>query len=570
MLLLRGFTILAFCWTVNAASRTEMDGLKVSRPQTLRHQYRRQIQSYDQQMQIQNASVSAKDTSDIINVVQQVIDIPGLQDPYASSWAKQENGLLVWWDDQDSGDNTQVPWFKNPQGEDFPFNPTAGVDIDPQSGGWTSLPGELYCSVDGLPWPNGQKLFILNNSLPVTDEKYQGQSVVQPFYVSDPSTYYNNPSLVKRVILTFPGKPRDSWKYANLFNNVLMWVYANSERYQVYPGEVVIIAPAVLNMDDQAAGGVAENWIAYQKSNWQMGGTSHYPPLQNGTVTFYSALDKIIEAVMDKSWFPNVNQIVIAGHSMGAQAAMRYALMRKERRYESNLKFWIGNPGSWSWLTNNSDVQRPNYAPQNLEGQPSCQADLDTWPYGLGGNVSKITKYARKRVLEDTGEAVSLYKWRHVHYSLALLDNGAGDTHCEAQYQGYNHLHRGSNFALALAQMESGWPVNHSLTYVAGVSHQDYEMIAHDTTIQHVFLDDFNTSFPNLYEPHSKSNASESAYTGDHEWEAPIYRTVAWIVLVVCIVAVIVCLGICHYCFRANANDWDRDYWEYDSKRRLL
>ncbi|WFD25805.1 hypothetical protein MNAN1_000771 [Malassezia nana] len=550
---------------------TDMNGLKVSRPQNLRHKYRRQYQSYDQQMQIQNASVAAKDTSDILNVVNEVIGIPGLIDPNAPSWATQQNGLQVWWDDQDSGDSTQVPWFKDAQGANFSFNPTANVDLDTQTGGWKGLPQELDCSVDGLPWPNGQKLFILNTSLPVTDEKYQGQSVVQPFYVSDPSTYMNDPTRVKRVVLTFPGKPRDSWKYANLFNNALMWIYANPDQYpSVKKGEVVIIAPAVLNMDDQAAGGVEENWVAYRKSNWQMGGTSHYPPLQNGTVTFYSALDKIIEAVMDRSWFPNVNQIVIGGHSMGGQAAMRYALMRKERRYESNVKFWIANPGSWSWLTNSTDVLRPNYAPQNLGGQPSCQGDLDTWPYGLGGNTTKITKYARNRVMENTSETVALYKWRSIHYSLALLDNGSGDTHCEAQYQGYSHLHRGSNFALALAQMDSGWPANHSLTYVAGVSHQDYEMIAHETTMQYVFLKDYDIRFPDLYESHSKSNASDSAYTGDHEWEAPIYRTIAWIVLVVCIIAVVACLGICHYCFKANANDWDRDYWEYDSKRRLL
>lgn len=92
------------------------------------------------------------------------------------------------------------------------------------------------------------------------------------------------------------------------------------------------------------------------------------------------------------------------------------------------------------------------------------------------------------------------------------------------------------------------------------------------TSMDFLFLRDFNTSFPDLYGHHTPKNktAPEPAYSGDHAWEAPIYRTVAWIILVVCIVAVIGSLVVCQYCFKANANDWDRDYWEYDSKRRLL
>jgi len=525
--------------------------------------------------QIQSAS-NTTDTQSLINVINQVIGTPGLTnpDPHAATWATQQNGLAVWWDDGAGGDNSQVPWFKTSENQDFPFNPTASVQQDPSTGGWVKLPGELNCSVDGFVWPNGQRLFIMNTSLPVTNETYQGQPVVQPFYVSDPSTYYNNPELVKRVVIALPGKPRDTWKYVNLMNNVLMYIYANKDQYNVNPGEVVIMAPIVLNQDDQAAGGVEPNWLAYRQSNWQMGGSSHFPSLQKGSVTFFSALDKMIDAVMDRRWFPNVKQVVVAGHSLGGQAAMRYALTRKQRRYESNIKFWVGNPGSWTWLTNNTEATpAPNWDPKNLNGQ-NCTADVDTWPYGLGGNTSKIAKYGRKRVLANVSDAVALYRWRNIQYALALLDNGSGDTHCPAQYQGYNHLHRGSNFALALAQMPGGWPVNHSLNYVAGVSHQDYAMYADTRSMQYIFMKDYDTSFPDLYTPHShkssKNSTTTAAYSGDHTWETPIYRTIAWIVLVVCIVAVIAGLFICQHCFKANANDWDRDYWEYDSKRRLL
>jgi pimeloyl-ACP methyl ester carboxylesterase len=35
----------------------------------------------------------------------------------------------------------------------------------------------------------------------------------------------------------------------------------------------------------------------------------------------------------------------IAGHSMGGQAAHRYAVLKKQKYYDDNMSYWVGNPG---------------------------------------------------------------------------------------------------------------------------------------------------------------------------------------------------------------------------------
>ena len=77
---------------------------------------------------------------------------------------------------------------------------------------------------------------------------------------------------------------------------------------------------------------------------------------------------------------------------------------------------------------------------------------MDEWHYGLHGNASKITKYAREDVVKDVDFVVNRFRQRKVHYAFGLLDNGVGDTHCEAGTQGTTHLSRGAEFVKMLGE----------------------------------------------------------------------------------------------------------------------
>lgn len=110
------------------------------------------------------------------------------------------------------------------------FNPNGATTSTPE-GGWVSLP------------PIGG--FNLNRSLVIKEW------AIQPFYV----TAGYDPSQVKRAIILFPGKPRDSWKYTTLMGNALN-VTVNGNHTDltdqgVKYNEVIILGPAWLNQLDQ-------------------------------------------------------------------------------------------------------------------------------------------------------------------------------------------------------------------------------------------------------------------------------------------------------------------------------
>ena len=482
--------------------------------------------------------------SDPLGAVQKVLQFPNIGSS-SPSWANQQYDQIV---QSSDGDEAQVPWFG-----DFSFTQTANV---PQgsNGGWSKLPGEFTG-------------FTLKDDLIVTNQTVnvdgQNKSVVQPYYTTN-----ENATQVKRVIIALPGKPRDSWKYANLFYNARNYVYTQNKYGGLKEGDVMILAPAVLNLQDQGAGGVEQHWIAYNSSLWQMGGVSHYPNLTH-SVSFYSVLDKMVSKVMNRTDYPLVNQVVIAGHSMGGQAAVRYAVLKRQKKYDANMRFWIGNPGSWPWLENGT---RPNDNPQ----QPCPdQAQKDRWPYGLG-NLTSIPKYARANLTENVEAYVQRFLTKQVHYALGLLDNGAGDTHCQAQYQGANHLQRGSNFAALVGKLNNNqWPKSHSLGYVAGVSHQDYPMIAATESLDFLFGPEINMprndtfGLPKQHHEKKPKKPKTSEPPTDYH-KVHIFQAVAWVVLAAIIVALIIGFFVIDRIFTPNTNDWDRDYWESDFKRRLL
>lgn len=516
----------------NGSSRLKVAHPGQNQPALARRQY-----PMDQQQQIADQSLK-----DPVGAIDTVKNMPNFYQTNPT-FAQASNGLLV---QSSDGDEAQVPWFDD---GNFEFSPNPNVPQGP-NGGWSWLPGDF---------PG----FTMKKDLVVSDQTINGTAAmpVQPYYVStnvDPHT-------VRRVVICFPGKQRDSWKYATMFNNALNWVY-NQKSYGIKQGDVMIIAPTILNMDDLWAGGVEGNWLAYDKSVWQMGGVSHFPPLEK-SVTFYSAIDKIIKMVMNQTNYPQVNQVVIAGHSMGGQATQRYALLKADKKYDANIKYWVGNPGSWAWLQNGS---RPVPTPGT---QCNPASEMDKWPYGVG-NLSSIPKYARKNMTQDSQYYIQRYLKRYVHYGLALLDNGAGDTHCQAQYQGASHLERGTNFVDYLSKVNNGqWPTNHNLSYVAGVSHQDYPMIAATQSLDFIFGPDINVPRTDTYglpKNHTHSPHRPAKGPPMSSSRLNLFRIVAWVILAAIIVALIIGFFVFDRVFTPNTNDWDRDYWESDFKRRLL
>jgi len=224
-------------------------------------------------------------------------------------------------------------------------------------------------------------------------------------------------------------------------------------------GDVSIMAPCYLT-DVDLAGAAVEGNILFGYTTWVSGHSNTQPA--SVETSAYEVLDELVNYYLDTTKFPALEAVVIAGHSAGGQMSQRYAALRKNGANEDRVHYWVGNPGSLVWLT--EDRPAPNEA---------CEG-VDSYKYGL---TDKFPAYA----LGDTNDLgrdgiVQRYLGRKVHYAFGLEDNGPGDTRCQAVTQGSSHLERGQNFVAMLDNL-GGMPAGSSVDYIPGASHQADAMV---------------------------------------------------------------------------------------------
>ena len=316
-----------------------------------------------------------------------------------------------------------------------------------------------------------------------------GDNVIQPYIVERGK----DASQIKRVVITQPGLPRDYWKYANLVRNSLLCASVNSTM-GINRDEILIAAPTWFSTNDASAGSAQSNDLVFSGGSWATGVNSAGP---NGvSISSFEALDNLVNKFLDKDTYPNVQHVVIAGHSLGGSFTQHYAMLRKSNLAQDDmLSYFVGNPGSYVWPTSNRPVQNPG---------GNCASTADQWGYGL----QNLPPYGNGQ--GNVGDLASRYYGRNVMYALGLQDNEGGDSHCEAQYQGSSHLTRGQNFQNELKSANNGnVPSSQQFNYVANVAHEDY-LIFSDPNSQH-FLFAQGTNFAASASPSSSSSSSSAA-----------------------------------------------------------
>lgn len=260
-------------------------------------------------------------------------------------------------------------------------------------GGWTSIP-----QVAGF----------------YVDRNTTFGSATAPVYIETGKDY----SKVKRVVVAGPGKPRDAWKYVSLFRNSLVCAVAN-ESMPVVLDDVLVVAPMWLSSADVTAGAGESTDLFYSPGGWSLGSKAQGPGSKSTSA--FDVLDKLLKRFADQSTFPALTSVTFAGHSLGASLMQRYAMLKNDdAKTDPLIRFWIGNPGAYVWPS----ADRP-VTPTNT----SCQSTVDDWAYGIGG---AIPAYA-EGVSNNVSAIYQRYRSRTIQYALGMLDNGPGDTHCEAQ-----------------------------------------------------------------------------------------------------------------------------------------
>ncbi|KAK0554731.1 hypothetical protein OC846_001981 [Tilletia horrida] len=474
------------------------------------------------------------------------------QDPIAAAQDVLQNSPYVYtsnlspsqWSVNSAQTAQLTPWGDAPYY--CGFISTGSATPDATGDGWISIPQD-------------QQGFTLTNMT-------IGQGAVMPYYISQGA----DPQTVKRVIITWPGKPRDAWKYGAYAMSALCAANANATKAVTPPvpdeqvpsnQTVAIISPMWLNEVDLADGSVEPTWLSFHGSRWQSGYGAQHPRGLNHSYTTYEIMDNFTDWLFDQNQWPALKSVVVIGHSMGGQAAQRYALLKKAKPYDDNIRYWVGNPGSWGWL----NTDRP-FAPND-----TCTDIFDEWGYGLGGNLTKMTPYGRKQVNASKTDVVNRFLSRKVHIALALMDNGAGDTHCEALTQGLTHLSRGSQFVLDVADANNGvWPETFTLDYIANTSHADFNMFSANQSLWHIFQEDIDVRYPDIGSVSNPGDPGPKKAPGTKAFATPVHKIMAYSLLLGSIAALSLAFVLLPCLFPANTNSWEESAWENESKRKLI
>lgn len=198
------------------------------------------------------------------------------------------------------------------------------------------------------------------------------------------------------------------------------------------------VAPQFLNQDDAPQEPPLLYW---HKASWEEG-----RPAVNADVSAYAVIDAILRKFADRQIFPNLKQIILIGHSGGAQLVQRYAVVGQEIvRMEAagvQLRYIVANPSSYLYLTEN----RP--FPVDSAACP----EFNNWKYGW----HKPIAYVENKPLKTMQRR---YLLSDVLILLGTKDNDPNhaqlDRRCGAMAQGANRYERGHAYARHLLNLAS-------------------------------------------------------------------------------------------------------------------
>ncbi|WP_085668061.1 MULTISPECIES: hypothetical protein [unclassified Pseudomonas] len=263
------------------------------------------------------------------------------------------------------------------------------------------------------------------------------------------------PAKIERVLIVIHGRLRNAETYRK-----------SGEVAAELAGQTantLVIAPQFLNESDVSLYSLPASVLRWQGNEWMGGGLSTGPnPLSS-----YAALDEIVGRLSDRKQFPDVKQIVIFGHSGGAQVVQRYALLAQEQpalKTEGiRLRYVVANPSSYAYF----NEQRPV-----AFDHAKCPG-FNRWKYGL---VDPPIYAGGQTPAQLEGRYVK----REVIYLLGQQDTDpqhpALDKSCAAKAQGAYRLERGKLFfGYLLRRHPEG--INQRLIEVPGVGHNGDGML---------------------------------------------------------------------------------------------
>ena len=204
----------------------------------------------------------------------------------------------------------------------------------------------------------------------------------------------------------------------------------------------------------------------------------------------FQFVDAILRLLADREVFPNLEVVVVAGHSAGGQFVARYAAATSApASLPYAVRFVIANPSSYLYFTADRLPTRAEctakgkctapFAPfDDIIGCPS----FNDWRYGLANRKGPIAAI-------DTDALRTRFISSAVTYLLGELDTLQDrylDRRCAAMAQGPNRLARGLNY---WNYLRSRFGAKHNLVVIPACGHNNRCMFTSDDAMPVLFPD---------------------------------------------------------------------------------
>ena len=248
-------------------------------------------------------------------------------------------------------------------------------------------------------------------------------------------------------------------------------------------GQTLVVAPHFLTTEDAAA--AEPGRLYWSDGGWKSGSQSLTSPYARAaTASSFDVLDALVTQVTSADLTPNLERLVIAGHSAGGQVINRYAATAHVdvTRANVSLRYVVANPSSYLYF----DTRRPDgdgFRTLTASEVSACSS-YDTYKYGL----TRLNAYAQA----STTPLPQRYAAARVDYLLGELDTDRNDssldTSCAANWQGADRYARGQAYFryLGTALGDAVYDRQH-LAVVPGVGHSAHDMFTSSVGAQTLF-----------------------------------------------------------------------------------
>lgn len=257
---------------------------------------------------------------------------------------------------------------------------------------------------------------------------------------------------VHRAVVVVHGLGRDAAGY-----------FAALQRARAAAGvPALLIAPHFLAVSDPGG----DDLLRWRSGAWMSG----LPALSPSPVSAFDVLDTLLARLSDRTRFPDLTDIVVIGHSAGAQFVQRYVAVGRGARAGLQVRYVVANPSSYLWFS--PDRPGTDGRPAPFAGAAACPT-YNYWKFGLAGGLPPYVK-------DDPATLEARYVSREVVYLLGANDIDPNqrdlDRSCGGEAEGPYRLARGHAF-LAMLHARHGALPTQTVHEIPGVAHQGARML---------------------------------------------------------------------------------------------